>query len=86
MISAQAIYDAFPAEEVLSTVRQEVADGVAAIPTVDGLGATITGGVASPFVTIDGVDHPVAFNVLKPAEALAGVGDLVAELLVAEAE
>jgi hypothetical protein len=86
MISAQAIFDAFPAEQVLSTVRQEVADGVAAIPTVEALGATIAGGVVTPFVRIDGENHPVAFNVLKPAEALAGIGDLVAELLVAGAE
>jgi hypothetical protein len=86
MISAQAIFDAFPAEQVLSTVRQEVAAGVAAIPTIDGFGATITGGVVTPFVTIDGVDRPVAFNVLRPAEALVGVADLVAELLVAGAE
>ena len=82
MISAQAIFDAFPTEQVLSTVRQEVASGVAAIPSVDGLGATIAGGVASPFVTIDGVNHPVAFNVLRPGEALAGVGDLLAQLLI----
>jgi hypothetical protein len=82
MISAQAIFDALPAEQVLETVRQEVTSGVAAIPSVDGLGATIAGGVASPFVTIDGVDQPVAFNVLRPGEALAGIGDLLAQLLI----
>jgi hypothetical protein len=55
---------------------------VAAIPTIEALGATIAGGVATPFVRIDGVDHPVTFNVLRPAETIVGIGDLVAKLLV----
>jgi hypothetical protein len=86
MVSAQAIYDAFPAEEVIATVRQEVEDGLAQIPAIDGPGATISGGAVDAFVTIDQTDRPVAFNVFSPSEAIAGIADLIAESLLAEAE
>jgi hypothetical protein len=85
-ISAQAIFDALPTEQILSTVRQEVADGVTDIPTLEGLGAVIQGGAVDAFVTIDGADHPVAFNVFRPADVLAGVGELLVELLIGDAE
>lgn len=86
MISAQAIFDAFPLEEVLENVRQEVANGVAQILTIEGMGAVIVGGTVDAFVTFDGEDHPVAFNVLRPAEALPAIGELLAALLVESAE
>jgi hypothetical protein len=82
MISAEAVFNAFPAEEVFAQIRQEVEDGVAQIPAIEGLGATIAGGTVEAFVTFDDSDHPVGFNVLKPSEVLAGVAGLVTHLLL----
>lgn len=82
MISAQAVFDAFPAEEIFAQIRQEVAAGVARIPAIEGLGATIAGGTMDAFVTFDDTDHPVGFNVLNPSESIAGVAELVTQLLL----
>ena len=82
MISAQAVYDAFPTEEVFATVRQEVQDGVAEIPTLDGMGAVIVNDGVDAFITVGGVDHPVAANVFKPSEAIPALGDLIADGLL----
>ena len=82
MISAQAVFDAFPTEEVFASVRQEVQDGIADIPTLDGMGAVIVNDSVDAFITIGGVDHPVAVNVFKPSEAIPALGDLLAEWLL----
>lgn len=61
-------------------------DGLAQIPSVDGMGAVIAGDSVDAFVTLDGVDHPVAFNVFKPSEAIPALGDLIAGQLLDAAE
>jgi len=86
MISAQAIYDAFPTEEVFATTRQEVEDGLAQIPTLDGMGVTISGGAVDAFVTLGQQDYRVGFNVLNPTEATEGVAAIIAEQLLADAD
>jgi Putative Ig domain len=86
MISAQAIFDAFPSEQIFDFIRQQVSDGLAQIPVLQGMGASISGGSVSAFVTFDDTDHPVGFNVLSPSEAIPGVADMIADQLLAEAE
>ena len=86
MISAQAVYDALPTKEIIAEVKREVEEGLAAIPIPEGLGYRAAGTSVTAFVTVDGVDHGVEFNVLNPAEVLTGVSDLVADLLVADEE
>jgi hypothetical protein len=85
MISAQQIYDALPTEDVISRVKQEVDDGIAAVPIPEGLGYRAINDRYEAFVTIDGIDHDLAINVLRPSEVRAGVSDLLADVLLSTA-
>jgi Putative Ig domain len=82
VINSQQILDQLPTEEVIESVRSEVNEGVAAVPTVDGLGYMAIGDSYSAFATIDGEDMVMPINVLKPSEVREGVGDLLTELLL----
>jgi len=85
-IEAHRVVDALPTEEVLmNEVRREVEEGLATIPTVEGLGYESRDDMYSAFVTVDGKDQPIEINVLHPSEVKAGVGDLLADLLVGDA-
>ena len=81
-ISAQEIFDAFPTQEVFDTVKQEVADGVALIPTVEGVAFTLFTAGFEAAVEIDGTQYPISFNFFDPDATAEGVSDLLAEQLV----
>jgi hypothetical protein len=83
-VEAQRVVDALPTEAVLNEVRREVERGLATIPTVEGLGYEARDDAYSGFVTVDGEDRPLEINVLRPSEVKAGVGDLLADLLVGD--
>jgi len=78
-ISAQQIFDALPVEDAINTARQELEDGLAQIPTLDGVGYTVDTGVYSAYAILDGVQHEVFFNVLSPGELASGIGRLIAD-------
>lgn len=82
MISAQEVFDALPLEETISQVKQEVQDGITAVPQPEGLGYRAFGDNYEAFVTIDGADHVIDINVLKPSEVKDGVSDLLADVLL----
>jgi hypothetical protein len=83
-VEAQRVVDALPTEAVLNEVRREVERGLATIPTVEGLGYEARNDAYSAFVTVDGEDRTLEINVLRPSEVKAGVGDLLADLLVGD--
>jgi len=82
MISAQQFYDALPVEDAINTARQEVEQGLQRIPTLDGVGYTVDNGVYGAYAILDGKPYNVDFNVLDPAELAAGIGRLIADLIV----
>ena len=81
-ISAQQIYDALPVEDAITTARQEVENGLAQIPTLDGVGYTVENGVYTAYAILDGKNYEVDFNVLSPSELAAGIGRLISEQLL----
>lgn len=85
-IDTQRIFDALPTEEILNRVKQDVEDGVAVIPSVDGLGYVVSTGSYEPFVIISGEDRSVGFNVLEPSSVVEGVSDLLRDILVDDEE
>jgi len=85
MISSQQIFDQLPTKEVIASVREDVTNGVANIPLVEGLGYRAIGDRYEAFVTIDGKDRNIEINVLKPSEVREGVGDMLADLLLSDA-
>ncbi|MCP4983572.1 MAG: hypothetical protein GY935_24105 [Gammaproteobacteria bacterium] len=46
-----------------------VADGLAQIPTLDGVGYTVDNGVYSAYAILDGRAYDVDFNVLSPSNS-----------------
>ncbi len=82
MISAGQFYDALPVEEAINTAKQEVADGLAQIPTLDGVGYTVDNGVYNAYAILNGKPFNVQFNVLSPSELAAGIGRLIADGLI----
>ena len=81
-ISAQEIFDEFPAQEVFDTVKQEVADGVALIPVVEGVEFTLFTAGFEAAVDIDGTQYPIGFNFFDPDATAEGVSDLLAGQLI----
>lgn len=81
-ISAQQVYNALPVEDAITTAREEVENGLAQIPTLDGIGYTIENGVYTAYAILDGKNHEVDFNVLSPSELAAGIGKLISEQLL----
>lgn len=81
MISAQQIYDALPLEEAINTARQEVEQGLAHIPTLDGVGFTVDSGIYTAYANLDGKRVEIDINVLSPTELAAGIGRLISEQL-----
>ena len=81
-ISAQQIFDALPVESAINTAKQEVDQGLAQIPTLDGVGYTVETTLYTAYAILDGKRYEVNFNVLDPAELAAGIGDLIADQLL----
>ncbi len=81
-ISAQEIFDALPTEEVLDTVKQEVANGVALIPVIEGIEFTLFAAGFEAAVDVDGTQYPINFNFFDPDATAEGVSDLLAEQLI----
>ena len=81
-ISTQQIFDALPVREALDTVKQEVADGVAQIPTVEGVGFTLFTSGFEAVAIIDGDEYPVEFNFFDPEASAVGLGKLLATQLI----
>ena len=81
-ISAQQIFDAMPVQDAIDTAKQEIKDGLAQIPTLEGVGYTVDTGVYSAFAILDGVKHEIFFNVLSPAELASGIGRLIADKML----
>lgn len=86
VISTQEILDRIPTTEVIESVKAEVEDGTADMPSVDGLGYTASNDQYTAFVTIDGQDRETPINVLKPSDVQDGVSDLLADILLDEAD
>ena len=83
VITRQDIVDNLPTEQVLSTVRDEVRSGIAIIPDVSGVTYSVIRGEYSGGILLsNGREYRVDFNVLNPVEAIAGMADLLAEILV----
>ncbi len=82
MISAQQVYDALPIEDSINSARQEVEDGIAQIPMLDGVGYTVESGDYSAYAILDGKNYEVDFNVLSPSELVSGIGRLISEQLL----
>ena len=82
VIDLELLVDQLPTREILDTIREEVTSGVRAVPIPEGLGYTAAGNNYSAFVTIDGEDRPVEFNVLRPSDVREGVSDLLLDLLL----
>ena len=82
MVSAQAVVDALPTEEVIAAVRARVGRGVAALPSVGAVGYTVTRGRHAGYVEIDGRRVAANFNVLDPQAVRRGAVDLVVDRLL----
>jgi hypothetical protein len=82
LIGAQQLLDELPLDEALDAVKQDVADGIAVIPTPEGLGYRAIGDSYEAFVTIGGVDYDMEINVLSPSDVQEGVSDLLRDLLL----
>ena len=82
MISTQQIIDQLPTTDAVETVKTEVNQGTASVPSVEGLGYRAAGNSYEAFVTIDGEDVATAINVLKPSDVRDGVSDLLADQLL----
>ena len=82
VISTQQIIDQLPTTDVITTVKAEVDQGTASVPSVEGLGYRAAGNSYDAFVTIDGTDVATAINVLKPSDVRDGVSDLLADQLL----
>ena len=81
-LDAQQVFDALPLEDAINIAKQEVADGLTQIPTLDGVGYTVDNGVYSAYAILNGKAHNVEFNVLSPSELAAGIGRLIADNLL----
>lgn len=81
-IRTQDIFDALPVREVLDTVKQEIADGVAQIPTVEGVSFTVFTAGFEAAAIIDGDEYPIEFNFFDPEASATGFGDLLATQLI----
>lgn len=82
MISQQQIVDALPTEEIIAQVKQDVENGIAAVPIPEGLGYRAINDTYEAFVTVDGVDYDTGINVLDPTSVLEGSADIVADILL----
>ncbi|TGD75816.1 hypothetical protein E4634_02815 [Mangrovimicrobium sediminis] len=83
VIAAQAVVDALPLEEAVDAARQEVARGLAQIPTLSAVGYSVVDGQYSGFARFgDGSEYRVDFNVLDPLALAAGLNRLVVESIV----
>jgi len=86
VVSTQEILDRTPTREAIESVKAEVDDATADIPSIDGLGYTASNNQYTAFVTIDGEDRETAINVLKPSEVQEGVSELLADILLDDPE
>ncbi len=86
VLTRQDVVDNLPTEQILSTVRDEVRSGAAQVPGVSAVTySVIRGQYSGGLLLNDGSEYRVDFNVLNPVEALLGISDLLANLLVERA-
>jgi len=86
VLTRQDIVDNLPTEQILSVVRDEVRSGVAQIPGVSAVTYSVIRGQYSGGILLnDGSEYRVNFNVLNPVEAILGISDLLASVLVQRA-
>jgi hypothetical protein len=82
MFSAQSIFDAIPAAGAINQAREQVDSGLARIPSFDGGGYLLSPTRYEPYILLSGERRGVTFNLLDPVEALAGIGDTIAQALL----
>lgn len=86
VITRQDIVDNLPTEQILDTVRSEVESGTALVPGISGVTYSVIRGQYSGGILLnDGREYRVDFNVMSPQEAIEGLADLLADLLVGDA-
>lgn len=81
VFNTNAIIDALPTEEVLNQAKQEVQNGLAIIPVFKGAGYTVSNGNYIAYILLGDEKISVDFNILNPAEALAGISKIISESL-----
>ena len=83
MFNTQVIFDNLPSTDDLNQAAQDVSDGIADLPVVNGGGYTVgRDGSQAAYVLLGEDRIEIGFNPLDPAAALEGVGDLIAETLL----
>ena len=85
MVNAGDIVRALPVKEIVAQVRDEVAEQLKNIPSIEGLGYQSTESNYEAFVIIGGEHHSLGqTNALSPRDVRDAVADLVADVLVGE--
>lgn len=81
-IQAQQIYDGIPTDTVINQAKQDVAAGLAQIPTFNGAGYTLTRSYnQSAYILLGNERIEIQFNPLDPVAAIEGVADAIATAL-----
>jgi len=83
VVSAQAIFDRLPTQQIIDRARQSVEQGVAQVPAVKGVSYTVKDDQYSAAVLLGNGDrYEVDYNVLDWQELSQGIGDLLANYVI----
>lgn len=79
-IEAEEILAGFREDELIKQIKQDVEDGLATIPSLDGLGYTVFQGIYEAFINLDGTIYSTEVNMLNKDSLYTEVHDLMASI------